>query len=80
MSGTIFDIKRFAVHDGQGIRTTHLLPFHNTAKGKYIRTGKENRLSNLKSLQKDEIKEIEQQFVNAGFFCENRRIVKIINN
>jgi pyruvate formate lyase activating enzyme len=52
------------------IREVHLLPFHNTAKGKYIRTGKENPFSNLKSLQKDEIKEIEQQFVNAGFFVK----------
>jgi pyruvate-formate lyase-activating enzyme len=52
------------------IREIHLLPFHNTAKGKYIRVGKENPFSNVNSLQKEEIKEIEERYVNAGFFVK----------
>ena len=52
------------------ISEVHLLPFHNTAKRKYVRVGKTNPFCNLKSLQKEEIKEIEQQYVNAGFFVK----------
>ena len=52
------------------IREVHLLPFHNTAKGKYVRVGKANPFSNLKSLEKEEIKEVEQQYVNAGFLVK----------
>jgi pyruvate formate lyase activating enzyme len=52
------------------ISEVHLLPFHNTAKGKYVRVGKENPFSNVKSLQKEDIKEIEQQYIDAGFLVK----------
>jgi pyruvate formate lyase activating enzyme len=52
------------------IREVHLLPFHNTAKGKYVRIGKENAFDSIKSLQKEELKEIENQFINAGFWVK----------
>jgi len=52
------------------IREVHLLPFHNTAKGKYMRVGKENPFANLKSLQKEDIKEIEKLYINAGFLVK----------
>jgi len=50
------------------INEVHLLPFHNIAKGKYIRIGKENPFSTSKSLQNEELNEMKQQFVNAGFW------------
>jgi pyruvate formate lyase activating enzyme len=52
------------------IREVHLLPFHNTAKGKYVRVSKDNPFGNVKSLQKEEIKEIEKQFLTAGFIVK----------
>jgi pyruvate formate lyase activating enzyme len=52
------------------IREVHLLPFHNTAKGKYVRVGKENPFDNAKSLQKEDMKEIEQQYKDAGFLVK----------
>jgi len=52
------------------IRDIHLLPFHNTAKGKYTRIGKDNSFMHVKSLQQEDIKEMEQQFVDAGFFVK----------
>jgi hypothetical protein len=35
-----------------------------------MRVGKENPFANLKSLQKEDIKEIEKQYINAGFFVK----------
>jgi pyruvate formate lyase activating enzyme len=52
------------------IREIHLLPFHNTANEKYKRVGRENPFGELKSLQKEEIKEIEKQYSDAGFFVK----------
>ena len=52
------------------ISEVHLLPFHNAAKEKYIRVGKENLFGNVKSLQKEEVEEIENQFINAGFLVK----------
>jgi pyruvate formate lyase activating enzyme len=49
------------------IQEVHLLPFHNTANEKYKRVGRENAFGQLKSLPKEAIKEIEQQYSNAGF-------------
>jgi pyruvate formate lyase activating enzyme len=49
------------------INEVHLLPFHRTANEKYKRVGRENSFGHLKSLQKEELKDIEGQFVSAGF-------------
>ena len=49
------------------IRQIDLLPFHNSANEKYRRIGRDNRLEGLKPLHQDEIKDIEKQFINAGF-------------
>ena len=52
------------------IREVNLLPFHNTANGKYIRFGMKNQFDALKSLNKEELKDIENQFINAGFLVK----------
>ena len=49
------------------IKEVHLLPFHQTASEKYRRMGKENLFGRLKSLQKDDIKNIYQRYAEAGF-------------
>jgi pyruvate formate lyase activating enzyme len=49
------------------ISEVHLLPFHNTANGKYERTGKVNLFGHLKSMQKDELQEVAEQYENEGF-------------
>ena len=49
------------------IKEVDLLPFHNTANGKYKRFGKDNPFGNFKSMKKDDIKNIEIKFNNAGF-------------
>ena len=49
------------------IKEIHLLPFHATANEKYRRVGMENPFEKQKTLQKEEIKEIENQYINAGF-------------
>lgn len=51
-------------------REVHLLPFHNTAKGKYMRVGKENPFDDVKSLHKEALNEMKQRFVDAGFFVK----------
>ncbi|MDR0796183.1 MAG: glycyl-radical enzyme activating protein [Tannerella sp.] len=59
------------LHSLEGkIKEVHLLPFHNTAKGKYISVGKENAFGNLKSLQKEEMLEIKRQYADAGFIVK----------
>ena len=52
------------------IKEVDLLPFHNTAKGKYKRIGWENPFDGLKSLEKEEVKDIKNQFINAGFIVK----------
>ena len=52
------------------IKEVHLLPFHQTANEKYKRMGRENPFEHLKSLQKEDIKDIEKQFTNAGFMVK----------
>ena len=47
-----------------------LLPFHNLANEKYKRVGRENLLERTKPLLKEEIKDIEKQFINAGFITK----------
>jgi pyruvate formate lyase activating enzyme len=49
------------------ISEVHLLPFHNTANEKYKRVGRENPFEKIKSLKKEDLKYIENQFINAGF-------------
>ena len=49
------------------IKEINLLPFHNTANGKYKRLGIENPFSSIKTCKKEEIKDIEKQFISAGF-------------
>jgi pyruvate formate lyase activating enzyme len=44
-----------------------LLPYHNTASHKYIRFGIENPLKEIKSVNKDELLHVKQQFEEAGF-------------
>ena len=52
------------------IKEIHLLPFHNTANEKYKRVGRENPFGQIQSLQKEEIKEIEKQYLTAGFIVK----------
>jgi len=53
------------------IREIHLLPFHNTANGKYKRLELDNSfVETLQSLKKEEIKVIEKQFISAGFIVK----------
>ena len=52
------------------IREVHLLPFHRTANEKYKRLGIENPFGHLKSLQKEDIKDMENQYTNAGFMVK----------
>ena len=61
---------RFLQSLNGNIREVHLLPFHNTADGKYQQVGRENPFGRLKSLQKEDIKEIEKQYINAGFIVK----------
>ncbi|MDR1950835.1 MAG: glycyl-radical enzyme activating protein [Bacteroidales bacterium] len=49
------------------IKEIELLPFHNRANEKYKRVGMTNTFENIKSLPKNELATIEQQFMNAGF-------------
>ena len=49
------------------IKEVHLLPFHQTANEKYKRMGRENPFGHLKSLRKEDVKNIEILFNNAGF-------------
>jgi pyruvate formate lyase activating enzyme len=44
-----------------------LLPYHNTGAHKYIRFGLENRLTELKSLTKQDLKGLKNRFEKAGF-------------
>ena len=44
-----------------------LLPYHNTGTHKYSRFGLENRLANLKSLTKQDLKGLQSRFEKAGF-------------
>ena len=47
-----------------------LLPYHNTALHKYIRFGVENQLKEIKSVNKDELLHVKQQFEEAGFIVK----------
>ena len=49
------------------IKEIHLLPFHRTANEKYKRVGRENPFGHLKSLPKQQIENIKNEFTNAGF-------------
>lgn len=44
-----------------------LLPYHNTAAHKYKKFEIKNSLSNVKSLSKDSLKDLQKKFENAGF-------------
>ncbi len=44
-----------------------LLPYHNTGAHKYSRFGVENRLVNIKSLTKKDLKGLKNRFERAGF-------------
>jgi len=44
-----------------------LLPFHNTASEKYKRVGLENKFAHIQSMKKEDLKESEELFTNAGF-------------
>ncbi len=44
-----------------------LLPYHNTGAHKYSRFGLENRLTELKSLTKQDLKGLKNRFEKAGF-------------
>ncbi|WP_299578882.1 glycyl-radical enzyme activating protein [uncultured Sunxiuqinia sp.] len=48
-------------------RAVDLLPFHNTARSKYIRFQLENPFKDQASLRKEALLEIRQQFERAGF-------------
>ena len=52
------------------IKEVHLLPFHQTANEKYKRMGKENPYGHLKSLRKEDVKDIEKQYIDAGFMVK----------
>jgi pyruvate formate lyase activating enzyme len=66
-AGNIADSIAFLQTLNRKIREVHLLPFHRTANEKYKRVGRENPFGHLKSLQKEDIKDIVQQFADAGF-------------
>ena len=44
-----------------------LLPWHNTASHKYARFGLESKFEGMKSMEKEELLTIKQQFESAGF-------------
>ena len=52
------------------IKEVHLLPFHHTANEKYRLVGMENPFEQQPSLQKEDIKEIEQQYTTARFIIK----------
>jgi len=45
----------------------HLLPYHNIAKNKYKRLGKEDNLNVLEEVDQKKFSEIEEIFANCGF-------------
>jgi len=49
------------------IKEVHLLPFHNIAKEKYSRFDMKNIFDQTSLIEKEEIINIEKQFINAGF-------------
>lgn len=48
----------------------NLLPFHNTANEKYKRVAKDNPFGHLKSMKKEELVNIKNEFENAGFYVK----------
>jgi pyruvate formate lyase activating enzyme len=48
------------------IVAVNLLPYHATAKGKYVRFGKEYRLKGLKSPERTKIESLKKQFAEIG--------------
>ena len=49
------------------VRSVDLLPYHNMASHKYRRFGMANRFETLKSLPKEELFVVKQQFETAGY-------------
>ncbi|MGE4587073.1 MAG: glycyl-radical enzyme activating protein [Mangrovibacterium sp.] len=47
-----------------------LLPFHSTARQKYRRLRMENRFEQFRSMKKEELSGIKEQFEQAGFFVK----------
>jgi len=47
-----------------------LLPFHQTAIEKYKRMGMKNPFGHLKSLQKEDLKDMNKQYTDAGFIVK----------
>ena len=54
------------------IREVNLLPFHRTANEKYKRVGRKNPFEHLKSIQKEELNDMAEQFTNAGFTVKKK--------
>lgn len=49
------------------LKIINLLPFHNTAEGKYHKLNIENRMKNIKPHSKEELNEIQTLFLKDGF-------------
>jgi len=46
--------------------TLDLLPFHDSARNKYCRFSKENKLANLKNMKRDELQSLGKEFESMG--------------
>lgn len=50
-----------------GIHRIHLLPYHNTGKGKYVRFNIPNRMNGTKSMDQNDLRELRKEFEEIGF-------------
>lgn len=60
-------LKTFLTTLKPGIKHVHLLPFHNTGKGKYERFNIPNRMNGLKSMDQNDLEGLITEFEEIGF-------------
>jgi len=79
--GLLFDIERFAIHDGPGMRTEHKmpvesqmrrladivpLPYHSLGEGKYPKLGRTCRLTGQSSPQPAQVEGLAERYRAVG--------------
>jgi pyruvate formate lyase activating enzyme len=60
-------LKQFLMHLQPGVSRIHLLPFHTGAEAKYGRLQMLNRMKDVKSLQREDLAPLKEEFVQLGF-------------
>jgi pyruvate formate lyase activating enzyme len=60
-------LKLFLMHLQPGISKIHLLPFHTGAEAKYSRLQLLNKMDKVKSLQREDLVPLKEEFVQLGF-------------